>query len=309
MVATGGYHAASRPNIWVGDALTPRMRHRLAGATAFIAALAGAPAAAFDLTVDAAPPLAAAADRVRRVDVERLRASLGAAGLDLPARAHVTLVAEDDPRARDVPQWIVGVARSPHVVVIFAQRVNRFPYQTLDSIVLHEIAHLALTARAGGRPLPRWFHEGVAMSIEGGWQIGRSARLLFAAIGEPTVADLAPLFASEAQPSTELAYLLSGAVVERMRDAHGAAVPGAIAALVAEGVPFPRAFEQATGETPAEVAARAWQSYRRWTAWLVYVTAPGAIWNVILVLAFAAFFVRLYRKARRRQWDEEDDGF
>jgi hypothetical protein len=163
--------------------------------------------------------------------------------------------------------------------------------------------------RAGGRPLPRWFHEGVAMSIEGGWDVGRSARLLFATLNEPAITDLTRLFESEAQPATELAYLLAGALVADMRETHGAGAPGAIAARVGAGVPFGRAFQQETGETPDEAAARTWRAHRRWTAWLSYLLTPGAIWIVILALACAAFVARVVRRARqRRRWEEEDEG-
>jgi hypothetical protein len=75
---------------------------------------------------------------------------------------------------------------------------------------------------------------------------------------------------------------------------------------VAAGVPFNRAFELETGETPALAADRAWRSYRRWTTWLPLATSASAVWTLILALAFVAFFVTLSKRARRRrQWDEE----
>jgi hypothetical protein len=276
-------------------------------ALALAGELTAAAAPALELTVDAPPALAAAADRVRLIDENRLRDRLAAAGLELPARAHVTLVPEDDPRARETPRWIVGQARWPDDIVVFPNRTDRFPFQSLESVLTHEIVHLALTARAGGRSLPRWFQEGVAVSIEGGFGVERSVRLLFATLGQPAITDVTRLFASESQPQNERAYLLAGAIVEAMRGAHGAGAPGAIAAHVAAGVPFVDAFERETGDTPDRAAARTWRTYQRWTSWVSFLGSPSATWNVILLLAFAAFFVRLYRRARRRRaWDEEE---
>jgi hypothetical protein len=173
--------------------------------------------------------------------------------------------------------------------------------------VRHEIVHLALTARAGGGELPRWFHEGTAVSVESGWNVTDRLRLLLATMTEPAVEDVARLFESANQPHTTQAYLLAASLMDALRRTHGAALPGNVAERVAQGAPFARAFELETGETPEQAAVRAWRSYRQWTSWAPSVTSPSGTWSVILGLAFVAFFVRLWRRARRRrEWDEEE---
>jgi len=97
----------------------------------------------------------------------------------LPERIAVVLLPEDDPRARAIPVWVVGLAAGAQDVVILPQRVLAYPYDSIESVFRHEVAHLALSARAGGRPLPRWFHEGVAMSVDAGWSLSGQLRLLF----------------------------------------------------------------------------------------------------------------------------------
>ena len=77
-----------------------------------------------------------------------------------------------------------------------------------ESVIWHEVVHLALSAQAGDQPLPRWFHEGVAMSVEQRWGVTSQVRLLLAAAGDPGLADLGRLFDSETQPETASAYLL-----------------------------------------------------------------------------------------------------
>ncbi len=232
--------------------------------------------------------------------------ALQQAGLELPPRVHVTLISEDDPRARDLPAWFVGVASGITDIVIFPDRVSSYPYDSLESVMRHELVHLALNARAGGHPLPRWFHEGTAVSIESGWRVGDRLRLTVAAFSGPPLDDVTRLFASDARPDTAEAYLLAAALVDDLRRAHGAALPGRVAARVAVAVPFDSAFELETGETPARAADRAWRSYRRWTTWLPLATSASAVWGLILALAFVAFFVQLSKRAqRRRQWDDE----
>lgn len=275
-------------------------------APALALVLTAAAAAELPLTVTAPDSLRVAAGRVAAIDGDRVNAALEQAGLPVPAAIRVTLIPEHDPRAAATPQWIVGQARGSDDVVIFPERIDAYPYDSLETVVIHEIAHVALAARAGDRPVPRWLHEGLAVSIASGWDIGDQLRLLFATAGEPDLADLQQLFRSDGRPQTARAYLLATALVQDLRRRHGASVAGDIAAHIARGETFDRAFARRTGETPDGAAARAWAPYRRWTAWLPALTSPFAVWTMILALAFLAFAARVYKKAqRRRAWPDE----
>jgi hypothetical protein len=259
------------------------------------------------LTVEAPPSLAPVADRVRHVDRPQLAGALARAGLHIPPQIRVTLIAEDDLRARATPVWIVGLASGVHDIAIFPGRIGAYPYDSLESVVWHEVVHLALAAQAGDRPLPRWFHEGVAMSVEKGWGVTSQVQLLLAAGGNPSLADLERLFNSETQPETASAYLLAAALVSDIRQRHGAAAPGAIVDRVARGAVFAEAFALETGDTPDEAAARAWQIYRRWTSWIPVVTSASSLWVGIMALAVIAFLItRRKRWRRRRQWEQEE---
>jgi hypothetical protein len=235
--------------------------------------------------------------------------ALQRAGLALPPRIHVTLIPEDDPRATVMPAWFVGLASGVFDITIFPDRVRAYPYDSLESVMRHEVVHVALSARAGGRPLPRWFHEGVAVSVESGWGVSDRLRLIVTGLSGPPLDDVTRLFASDARPDTTQAYLLAAALVDELRRTHGAAFPGRVAARVAAGVEFADAFAIEAGATPAQAAGRAWRSYRQWTRWLPLATSASAVWGLILTLAFVAFFVRLSKRARRRrQWNDEGPG-
>jgi hypothetical protein len=262
---------------------------------------------ALTLTVEAPRSLESAAARIRAIDVHALEAALSSAGLEAPPAIDVALVPEDDPVARATPSWVVGRAFGDRNVVIFPARVTRYPYDSLESVMQHEVVHLALYARAGGRPLPRWFHEGVATSVEAGWSMADGARLLIAALSEPTIDDVSSLFRSDRQPDTTLAYLLAAALVNDLRERHGPDIAGRIARRVEAGGPFERAFARETGETADAAAARAWATYRRWTTWVPAIANASTVWTAILALAVAAYIARRRRRARRRkQWEEEE---
>ena len=266
----------------------------------------GLPAAT--VTIDASPALAFEAERVRRIDLEELGRALLRAGLTLPDEVRVILVPDADPRARDVPPWVVGLAFGTSEMAIFPQRVPPYPYDSIESVFRHEAAHLALTRRAGGAPLPRWFHEGVAMSVDTGWRASGQLRLLLEMQRNPHTDRLQQLFTSTAQPESALAYGLSAALVADLQRRHGPSVVGAIAGRAASGVPFAESFVRETGETPDAAASRAWAVYRRWTNWVPALTGSSAAWALILVIAVAAYVsVRRRRARRRRAWDEEEN--
>jgi hypothetical protein len=262
---------------------------------------------ALSFLIDAPPSLSGAAARILAIDQQRLGDSLARAGLELPRDVRVTLVAEDDRRAREAPQWVVGQASGSRDILIFPARATRYPYDSLESVMRHEVVHLALNLRAGGRPLPRWFHEGVATSVEAGWSVSDQLRLLVATLRDPEIADVSRLFRADAPSETTLAYLLATVLVDDLRERHGATLPGRVAAHVAGGVSFPQAFVLETGETPDAAAVRTWIAYRQWTNWLPAVTSGSALWVLILLLACLAFVASRHRRAqRRRAWDDED---
>jgi hypothetical protein len=279
----------------------------LATAAAALAALLPAYVAADTvLFFDPASPPALAA-RIRAIDLTRLAADLGESGLEMPPRLDVALISNADERFRALPPWVVGLALEPAQVVLFHERARAYPYDSLESVFRHEVTHLALSHRAGGRPLPRWFHEGVAMSVDRGWDTSGRLRLLLEMTGNPATADLARLFGSASQPDSAQAYGLSAALVADIERRHGKTAPARITSRVGSGMPFQTAFEQETNETPDQAAERAWSGYRRWTIWVSALTSDTTIWGVIVALAIVASVVQARRRARRRAgWDEAE---
>lgn len=277
--------------------------------TLLAASVAAQPAEAPGLvvTVDAPPSLDEAAAQVRGLDWYALRYDLARAGLDAPPALRVVLLDEARARALALPPWVVGRAFGPTYVEVVPSRTGRFPYGSLDAVVRHEAAHAALAATAGDRPLPRWFHEGVATSIEGGWGGFDQVRLTLAALTAPELDTVQQLFAAGAQEQSSLAYLLAATVVDDLRSRAGPDVPGAIARRVAEGRPFDEAFAEMTGVTPDEASRRAWSAFRWYTPLLATSASGSAVWAGMLVLAVAAYLARrARRRARRRAWDEEE---
>src|SRR5262249_56426725 len=69
--------------------------------------------------------------------------------------------------ARAVAPWISGFAAGEsNLVVMFPARSPGYPDNTLEDVLRHEVAHILIWRASAGRPVPRWFNEGLAMEVE-----------------------------------------------------------------------------------------------------------------------------------------------
>lgn len=126
----------------------------------------------------------------------------------------------------------------------------------LRRIVTHEYVHAAIALATAPAVAPTWFHEGVAMNLEGGnrmpWARARAARLR----APVPLVTLTESFMGLGQSDAEGAYAESYLVVHSLLDRFGS-FP--LADLVARlrTTPFDRAFREVYREAPDETLARA----------------------------------------------------
>jgi len=286
---------------------------RITGAAAAVAA--GLPAADAlpagpRLVVDAPPALQGAAAQVRAAQARAFAGVMRLMGLADPGPPiRVRLEPEGTPLARAVPAWVAGFAAGREgVVVLFPARAPSYPDSSLDDLLRHEVAHVLAARAAGGRPLPRWFDEGLAMIAGGTWGVDDRARFLLELLvdrGEP-LAGLDRRFAG-GQRQVAGAYALAGAFVRDLVQRRGAEAPGRILAAVAAGAPFPDAFEAGAGLTLAAAEADFWRRSSL-PRWLPLATSSTALWFGITLLAlYAARRRRRRDAARRARWALEEE--
>jgi hypothetical protein len=166
-----------------------------------------------------------------------------------------------------------------------------------------------LIARAsGGRPLPRWFHEGLAMIAGLSWGLEERSRLTLALLADRTVSldELDRRFAGD-QGTVQRAYTVAGAFVRDLVQRHGTAAPGRILTGVADGLSFEEAFRRATGMPLAAAAGDFWARQTFWYRWVPLLTSSVTLWILVTLLALWAMRKRRARDtAQRRLWEEED---
>ncbi len=281
--------------------------------TLLLAALAGvAPAAQQppDLVIMAPVELASASSRLESFNRFPLADIVGTVGLAEPGPPiQVVLAAEDSEAARGARPWVAGYALSnSSLIVLFPARSPVYPHDTLEDVLRHEVAHVLIARAAGGRDVPRWFHEGLAVVVERPWDLEDRSRLAWELMAGPRLRlrEIDAMFEGGAAAQSR-AYSLSTAFVRDIIREHGSRAPAAILRLVRDEVPFDRAVATVAGQPLGLVEDGFWERQRVWTVWMPMVTSGEVFWfGVILLAALAVWRRRRHGAAIRQQWDQEE---
>jgi len=263
------------------------------------------------LVVEGPPELSAVAREISAFAEDDFSEALrltGVAGFSSPIR--VVLVPETSPLAAEVPSWVSGYALgNESTIVLFPSRVRSYPDNNLRALVHHEVAHVLVAQAARGRPVPRWFNEGVATVAAREWGVEDRARFAMAVLGggTPTTRGLDAGFeGSDAE--VRRAYALSAAFVRFLRQRYGTLAPAAVLRGIGRGLEFEDAFAATTGVPLAQAEHIFFEEDAFWNTWLPFLTSTGALWMAVTLLALVAIHRRRARSRRMiEEWDEEDE--
>lgn len=291
--------------------MVPRFR-RLGYHVLALLVLAAAPARAQQaptLKVFAPAELASSEARVKAFDPRRLAGIVRTVGLAEPGPPiDVVLAGEDSEAARTSGPEVAGYALGrASLVVLFPSRSPRYPHDTLEDVLRHEVAHVLVDRAAGGRDVPRWFNEGLAMAVERPWGLEDRSRLAWELAAGPRLSlrEIDALFGG-AGSSRARGYSLSAAIVRDLIARHGADTPARVLRLVRDGVSFDDAVAEVAGQPLGAVENAFWDRQRVWTVWVPLFTSDSVFWLlVILVAALAVWRRRRQSAAIRRRWEEE----
>ncbi len=285
------------------------MRVALIGAIGALLTIAAAAQAPPALVIDAPAELAASRARLESFDHASLSGIVRMMGLDDPGPPiHVILAAENTEAAASVSPSTAGYAISGQgLVVLFPARSPVYPHDTLEDVLRHEVAHVLISRAAGGYPVPRWFHEGLAVAAERPWRLEDRSRLAWELATGPqlTVSEIDRLFdIDEGRPR---AYSLAAAIVREIISEHGAGAPARILKALQAAASFDIAVTQVLGYPMREVERRFWERQRVWTVWVPLATSGEILWLAMIALAAIAVWRRRTKAAAiRRRWAEEE---
>ena len=242
-------------------------------------------------------------------------------GLEVPRRVEIRLVKRAEnlsraaPPGRGAPTWAIGVAYPDEGIVVAAFRRGPMPAD-LDSVVTHELGHLALGAALGPRA-PRWLHEGFAYLHSSDFSLDRSRTLTGMAWTGHVIplADLDRSFPA-AEDAAERAYAESYDLVSFLAHRGRYSAPDDdgnrwpfrdFLSSVARGVPIDAAARSAFTAGIQDLFDEWRESLRQ-----RYLALPAgmlglAIWCMAAVLLILAFLrKRRQGRATMRRWEEEE---
>ena len=263
------------------------------------------------LKFEAPPSFQSTVTRLERIDQSRFRQPLDLVGLSNPGDPiRVVVPSEHSQWAQHAPDWAAGYAiPRREIIVILPQRVVAYPYDSLENVLVHEVAHVFNARAAKGHIIPRWFDEGLAMVAARTWDFEDGARLTWALImGNPVSLETLDDLFYEDSGSAKKAYVLSHALVRFFIQKFGRNWPRDMFVFISQGASFREAFFQTTSRPLRKAEAAFWANQSVLTRWAPAITSTIVLWLGILGLALYVFKKQRQRaKAVRRQWKEEDD--
>jgi hypothetical protein len=247
---------------------------------------------------------------VRSVDPARLLDAMRLVGLTDPGPPIQVLLGPEGSDLAMVPPWVSGYAYGEEgVIVLLPARAPSYPDSSLEELLRHEVAHVLVARAAGGRPLPRWFHEGLAMIAGLSWGLDDRSQLTLTLVGDGEVSleRLEQEFRG-GRGDARSAYAIAGAFANDLLRRYGDDTAARILAEVARGLSFEDAFRSATGATLAEAERAFWRRQTLWYRWVPLLTSSVTLWLLITLLGIWAMGKRRARDAAlRRMWEHEEE--
>ncbi len=197
------------------------------------------------------------AGRVLAISEERAPVIAASMGLRTISPLRIMVASSDEEFLQlthyGVPDWGVGCALNGEgLVVLKSPRIVGYPLQ-METVVAHELAHIAAGRVLRGIAVPRWFHEGVAQAVAGEWRASESVDLARGAAAGmlPELSELDVSFPTDRR-SAAVAYAMSYQAVRLLMERSGARSPGQLVAAVSAARDFDSGVFALTGWTRAQ---------------------------------------------------------
>jgi hypothetical protein len=257
--------------------------------------------------------LAAIADQ-RLDEVSR---QLGLADLE-QERILVRILYGDDELEAAMPnsavtEWAAGIAFPAHNLILL--KVDANTRSEIQDVFHHEISHIVLGRAIGGKPLPHWFVEGVAVQQAGEDLVGRWLRTAAASLRDNMMPLdlLRPGFPSDGA-RVHLAYAQSSAFVGYLiREKRWSGLRRLIG-LIRNGASFDQAFQRVFNAPVATLETQWRNDVERTASWIPLFADTTLWWTVMtLLMIVSGLVIRQRNRLRMATMDQEvpraDDEF
>lgn len=198
------------------------------------------------------------------------------------------------------PEWAGGVAfpaLGRIVLPVFPSAGTR--REDLAVTLRHELVHLVLHANLPGE-IPRWFNEGYAEWVSGGWDAASGWQLRLAILlGRAPPLDSLSLEWPAGSERARLAYLLSATAVRHLAERGGERGFAALLAAWREQGSLDEAIRTVYGMTLGQFEAEWRRSVRSRYGWLLAFSQVTVFWLGVTVLFLLLGTGRRLRDRRR----------
>lgn len=197
------------------------------------------------------------------------------------------------------PHWAAGVAIPSRNLIVLPTYGRRGAFHDPVVTLRHELAHLAVHGHLGER-VPRWFDEGYATWVSGGWdeRSGWQIRLALARGSAPPLDSLS-LGWPRGEQRARLAYLLSASAVRHLATSRGEPAFEAFIREWRQGGSMDAAMRSVYQLTPAQFE-REWRAMvRRRYGWVLAFSQMAVFWFAVTVLFIALGSARRRRNRER----------
>ncbi len=213
-----------------------------------------------------------------------------------------------------IPEWGVGVAIPEKNRILITESGDA---EKIHKILHHELTHIALHRKLRGIPIPRWFDEGIANYLAGGFEISQQAQIAWAVLWRKVISlsALEQVYTFNSADA-ELAYAESHDAILFLAEYSPI---GSICDSIAHYGEFEKGFQTA-------VRMNIYQFYREWEKHLGRKYLPFVIlgdsrflWTfiVIFLLVFGmvkfikqrTHFARLRQQADEQGWNEPPEHY
>lgn len=197
------------------------------------------------------------------------------------------------------PDWAAGIAIPSERLIVIPTYVRTQELRDPVITLRHELAHIALNDYLGG-DVPRWFDEGYATWVSGGWDAESGWQIRLALLrGNAPLLDSLSLAWPRGEGRARLAYLLSASAVRHLATSRGDQAFSAFFQSWRDKGSMDSAL-RSVYQLNVSLFEREWRAMVRTRyGWLLAMTQLTVFWFAVAVLVFVLGTARRRRNRER----------
>ncbi len=209
-----------------------------------------------------------------------------------------------------LPENVTGCAISNDntIYLIYPfKNISTYPYNSLNSLIYHELFHIIIADYLNGAKIPLWLNEGTAMYLSGDFMGDSLIKLAYASITDNLI-PLGSLNTRFPSKRMSLAYIQSLNAVTYLVDNHGETSLQLLFDRVRSTGQFEKAFYITYNKTDLQFYQE-WKNYVRKEFNLYTILfQKNIIWAFLAFILIIFFFIKkMLARKKIKKWQEDEE--